>query len=619
MNKWRIFLFLFLLKAFPTFGQNLVQNPSFEDHLPLTGVTENLRDDNFTTSMKNWRILNSPTNICECNQKIMVDGLRSRICSHDNVKPHTGCTMMELQYMPNCPNYELNTRGCASYLGTKLASPLELGKIYEVSFWLNIQQPGVVDYPKHIGFALYPDIIRKPPNYTLEGSNFLIDTVIIDKWYQVKWLVRPLCRLQFLLFGVFKDAEGPAYHFDDRLEDVYYIDDVSVREVGGEEMDGAIATPHCKYKPEETDFYIEIPGANCYFETGDSTLTAAACVELDSFALRAKANPKVAFLITGHTDSIGEKNQQLSEARVESVLRYLEEKHRIPRIRFARYGLGAAEPAAPNLSAEGRQQNRRVSLTQMDLAIDLVIYRHVLEAVFNEKREEAFKTLNTWLLMVPDRKKIWALNDPRLDILKNDQRWKPIYKKVKDSYGQFKKADIAFQLDSLWAEDQKPRTLQYYIENMNSYYANMDSTEKCWNVGFPAETAQETENDEAHYTALMKIIDKHGWPKSSEVGERAAKAAFLIVDHHLDTNTLSYFLPILEEHCMEGEAEWLYYATMYDRLQILQNKLQRYGTQYKLLDDKGDKIELFPLEDPNKLNEWRQRLGLEPLKLPPKP
>jgi len=563
--------------------------------------------------------LNSPTYICECNQKIMVNGLPSRICGYDNVKPHTGCTMMELQYMPNCPNNELKTRGCASYLGTKLASPLELDKVYEVSFWLNIQQPSVLDFPKHIGFALYPDIIRKPPNYTLEGSNFLIDTVIIDSWYQVKWLVRPLCRLQFLVFGVFKDASGPAYHFDDLWEDVYYVDDVNVREVSGKEMDGAIATPHCKYKPEETDFSVEIPGVNCFFDSGDSTLTYNACAELDSFALRAKANPKIAFLITGHTDSIGEKNQQLSEARVESVLRYLEEKHRIPRIRFARYGFGATEPAASNSTMSGRQQNRRVSLAQMDLAVDLVIYRHLLEAVFNERKEESFKTLNTWLLMAPDRKKIWMLNDPRLDILKKDQRWKSIYKKVKDSYSQFKKPELAFQLDSLWAEDQKPRTLQYYIENMNSYYAKMDSTEKRWDIDFVEETANEAVNDEAHYTALMKIIDKHGWPKSSEVGERAAKAAFLIVDHHLDTVTLAHFLPILEERCMEGEAEWIYYATMYDRLQILQNKPQRYGTQYKILDNTGDIMELFPLEDPNKLNEWRQRLGLEPIKLPNKP
>lgn len=598
------------ISLFPFYGlllaQNLVQNPSFEDHQPLAGLANNIRDDQFINTMPHWRILNTASFICECNQQRTVDGLRSRICSHDKVKPHTGCTMMELQYMPNCPNETLGTRGCASYLGTKLAAPLELGKVYEVSVWLNIQQPGVVDYAQHIGFALYPDVIRVPPNSTLEGSNFLLDSVVIGTWRQVKWLVRPLCRLQFLVFGVFKDANGPASHFDNLLEDVYYLDDVGVREVGAEEMQGAIATPHCKYKPEEAPFSVEIPGVSCYFKTGDSTLTAAACIELDSFALRAKAAPKVAFLVTGHTDSIGENHENLSAARVESVLRYLEEKHRIPRIRFAKYGLGRSEPVASNSSALGRQQNRRVSLSQIDLDVDLVIYRHLLEAVFNGNKETAFKTLNTWLLMAPDRKKIWMLNDPRLDLLKNDPRWKTIYKKAKDSYATFKKPDIAFQLDSLWAEDQKTRTLQYYIENLNSYYAQMDSMDKRWDVDFPVNY----DKDKSNYDAFIKIMDKHGWPKSSEVGERAAKAAFLIVDHHEDTVILAHFIPILKERCMEGEAEWIYYATIYDRLQVLLGKPQRYGTQYRVLDEKGEQLELFPLEDAKKVDAWREALGL---------
>ncbi len=208
--------------------------------------------------------------------------------------------------------------------------------------------------------------------------------------------------------------------------------------------------------------------------------------------------------------------------------------------------------------------------------------------------------------MAPDRKKIWMLNDPRLDLLKNDQRWKTIYKKAKDSYATFKKPDIAFQLDSLWAEDQKPRTLQYYIENLNSYYAQMDSMNKRWDVDFPVIY----DKDKSNYTALIKIMDKHGWPKSSEVGERAAKAAFLIVDHHEDTVILAHFIPILKERCMEGEAEWIYYATIYDRLQVLLGKPQRYGTQYRVLDEKGEQLELFPLEDAKKVDAWREALGL---------
>ena len=68
--------------------------------------------------------------------------------------------------------------------------------------------------------------------------------------------------------------------------------------------------------------------------------------------------------ITGYTDNTGTDalNQKLSLERAEAVKKYfvskgLSERH------FEVVGLGNAHPVASNASATGRQKNRRVEIT----------------------------------------------------------------------------------------------------------------------------------------------------------------------------------------------------------------------------------------------------------------
>ena len=76
---------------------------------------------------------------------------------------------------------------------------------------------------------------------------------------------------------------------------------------------------------------------------------------------------------------------------------------------------------------------------------------------------------------------------------------------------------------------------------------------------------------------------------------------------------LAFYLPQLKQRCLEGEAEWLWYATMYDRLQVLKGLPQRYGTQYRRVEGTEEEYELFPLEDAAMVDKWRDELGLEVL------
>jgi outer membrane protein OmpA-like peptidoglycan-associated protein len=67
--------------------------------------------------------------------------------------------------------------------------------------------------------------------------------------------------------------------------------------------------------------------------------------------------------IIGHTDDQGEAdyNQQLSERRAAAVVAYLTAQG-IAADRLSAQGRGEAEPASPNTTPEGRQENRRVEI-----------------------------------------------------------------------------------------------------------------------------------------------------------------------------------------------------------------------------------------------------------------
>jgi outer membrane protein OmpA-like peptidoglycan-associated protein len=68
--------------------------------------------------------------------------------------------------------------------------------------------------------------------------------------------------------------------------------------------------------------------------------------------------------VTGGTDSTGpaDYNYQLSQRRADAVVQYLASKYSIPAHRFYLIGIGKDKEVAPNNTAEGRKQNRRVEV-----------------------------------------------------------------------------------------------------------------------------------------------------------------------------------------------------------------------------------------------------------------
>jgi outer membrane protein OmpA-like peptidoglycan-associated protein len=101
------------------------------------------------------------------------------------------------------------------------------------------------------------------------------------------------------------------------------------------------------------------------FETGRSALKPDSYTILDIVAASLVANPNIKIEIGGHTDNTGASatNLRLSQARADAVRAYLATKGVGPE-RMVSKGYGASQPVAPNTTAAGRAQNRRVELRQ---------------------------------------------------------------------------------------------------------------------------------------------------------------------------------------------------------------------------------------------------------------
>ena len=103
-----------------------------------------------------------------------------------------------------------------------------------------------------------------------------------------------------------------------------------------------------------------------HFQTGRSVLTLDSYVVLDQVAGSLVANPEIRIEIAGYTDSTGSLavNTRLSNARALAVQNYLARKGVRPDRMLAR-GYGPANPVAPNATAAGRAENRRVELHKL--------------------------------------------------------------------------------------------------------------------------------------------------------------------------------------------------------------------------------------------------------------
>ena len=102
------------------------------------------------------------------------------------------------------------------------------------------------------------------------------------------------------------------------------------------------------------------------FATGKSDIQPESRPVLKEIASTMKQHGDLKILIEGHTDNVGSaaSNLTLSDARAAAVKSALVAEFGIDAGRITTKGLGDTKPAAPNTSAIGRAQNRRVEIVK---------------------------------------------------------------------------------------------------------------------------------------------------------------------------------------------------------------------------------------------------------------
>ncbi len=140
-------------------------------------------------------------------------------------------------------------------------------------------------------------------------------------------------------------------------------EDVHVTEVQGTARD-ALDRANAAHKLAEGKFLYQVvlSDDSVKFPTDVHALSPEAQARLAELSERLKSeNHNVYLEIQGHTDAKGgeDYNEKLGEARAEAVRRYLNQQG-VALNRMSTISYGKDSPVAPNDTAEGRAQNRRV-------------------------------------------------------------------------------------------------------------------------------------------------------------------------------------------------------------------------------------------------------------------
>lgn len=117
--------------------------------------------------------------------------------------------------------------------------------------------------------------------------------------------------------------------------------------------------------------------------------------------------------------------------------------------------------------------------------------------------------------------------------------------------------------------------------------------------------------DEANQKRLDEIVAQVGWPAIGEFGKKAARAAFLIVQH-APKEMMKRYYDRLKQAADAGEMEKQSFALIEDRLRMYEGRPQLYGSQVRSFGG-SQGFEFWQIEDEANVDQRRAAMGLMPL------
>jgi OOP family OmpA-OmpF porin len=332
------------------FGQNLINNPSFES---FEICPRQLAD----FDAKNWTSPSSGTpdyynNCCSKEHRASPKN------EWNNLEPNHGRSYAGIV------GYLKRNIGWREYLMTELKTPLKKGITYHLSFYVSLHQKCVFGIDElGVLFAERPlrsfgsEVLDTVPSVTVTD----FDVLRSIKWNKVELTYTALGGEEYLIVGNFtkKNQRLLKANMDSDYFEAYYLFDSF--ELIGDDIDSPATEDITTTEKLTADqkFIFD----NLQFETSKHNLVGDAHQELDRLAQLLQKHPEFNISIAGYTDNKGDAafNKVLSEKRAQSVYSYLNKKG-ISTTRMKFSGHGSDAPITDNSTAEGRAKNRRVEV-----------------------------------------------------------------------------------------------------------------------------------------------------------------------------------------------------------------------------------------------------------------
>lgn len=355
---------VFCLLCFNLWSQNLVPNPGFEEFTQCPW--------GFSTNRKDFRIhgWESPTsgtpdhfNSCSTGDSDVPVNWAG------NSNAHSGKGYAGVYVWTTGQNYR-------EYLQGELAEPLRAGEKYIVAFYFKLANYSVYAVNR-IGLAFSTERINVTHDRVLEIVPALSvekDTAMTEatgSWEQARMEYVAKGGERFVVIGNFftnqqtKATRLPfRYGLSTMLSTAsyYYIDDVLVM--------SADSSRHPVVPGETIKLSNEVVALNhtytlkdIKFEFDSYVIHPSSNDELNKVVAYLKAHPEVAIRLSGHTDSKGsdEYNLTLSRNRTKSIAEFLVSRGVEPD-RIVSYGFGKSRPLRTDNTEEAAAVNRRVEI-----------------------------------------------------------------------------------------------------------------------------------------------------------------------------------------------------------------------------------------------------------------
>ena len=156
-------------------------------------------------------------------------------------------------------------------------------------------------------------------------------------------------------------------------------------------------------------------------------------------------------------------------------------------------------------------------------------------------------------------------------------------------------------LDTIHIEDQKYR--QQLDEIETKYGRDSKEMEQHWQLIH--------EKDSINLIKVSNILDERGWLGANVVGYEGNLTLFLVIQH-ADLPTQVKYLPMMREAVADRRASGSSLALLEDRVALRQGQRQIYGSQIGRDQETGEYY-VSPLVEPEKVNERRASVGLQPI------